>query len=627
MSRDSTMKRRRFLQATGGAASAVALAGCIGGDGGDGNGDGNGENESGNGNGDENESGEDVDLGSGDNILNLVNSTMTTLDPIASTDTASGSVIQQMYEPLTNYPNGETEIENTLIEGVEQSDDLLTYTFSLVEGAQFHNGEEVTANDVIYSWRRLAESENSSRTNFILESTFLTIDHETETQENDEGEEVEVVVPDSLALEAIDDYTLEMTLAQPNANALELLAYAAFAVIPEGYVGDIEGYDGEVDQSELATESPVGSGPFQFETWNPDSEAEVSRFDDYHGSVANVDGVHWQIMEDDDSIYTYAMEGSADIFGIPTAQYDPDLVDAETDDLGRQIGTYGPLENGETAQYNGVPQLSTYYLAFNAAHTPQAVRQAISYVNDHDELITQIFKERGEAAYTFTPPGIWPGGQDEYESFIEDYPYSAGETDRESAREVLEEAGYTQDDPFELTLTTYESDVFQEAGRILRDKLSGIGIELQLEEAPFSTLLERGTNGELAFYSLGWTWSWPEADYGFFGFEPENTVTGEPMQSGETNGYYLDWPESDSDAVEKAQNAWDQVEANPEPEEGLEARNEAYVQIEEAIWEDAIMMPLYHNLEERFHYEHVDIEPFGGMGGYQVVYNDVSLNE
>ena len=625
MSKKDRISRRRFLTATGGATSAAIVAGCLGGDDPSEDGDG-GDGGTGDGNETTDDGGDDGSEPADPGELNLINSTMSSLDPIQSTDTASSQVIDQMYETLTYYPNGETEVENQLAAGYEISDDLLTYTFELEE-AEFHDGDPLTAQDFVYSWRRLAESQNSERRNFILEDTFLAVDHETETQENDEGEEVEVTVPDSIAVEAVDERTLEVNLQVPNANALELMAYNAFAAVPEGIVGDIEGYDGDIEHGAFSTEEAIGTGPFEFDTWEPDAEARVTKFDNYWGDEAQIDAVHWQIIEDDDAAFTYAMEQSADVFGIPTAQYDPDLVDAEEDDQGRMIGTYGPMENDETANYVGVNDITVFYVAFNAQHVPLPVRQAISYVTHREELITEVFKERGQEAWTFTPPAIWPDDEVPYDEFIQDYPYSRNETDRDGAQQVLEEAGYTEDDPFELTLTTYESEVFQEFGRLTRDKLSGLGIELELEQAPFSTLIERGMNGDLEFYSLGWTWSWPEADYGLFGFAPENTRTGEPMQTGEATGYYLDWHAEDSDAMQQAQEAWEQVEANPEPEEGQAARNEAYVQMERAIWDDAILLPLYHPLTERFHYDYVDIEPFGAMGEYLQRFNHVTIED
>ncbi|WP_049912768.1 ABC transporter substrate-binding protein [Natrialba hulunbeirensis] len=592
MANEIDQSRRTFLKTAGAGAAVATFAGCIT---------------------DEDPSEDD---GGDEGMLNRINSTMTSLDPIQSTDTASGEVINQIYEGLTYFPNGGAEVENLLAEEVDISDDLLTYTFTLKE-AEYHDGTELTADDFVYAFRRLAESENSERANFILGDIFLAIEHETD----DDG----AVVPESIGAEAVDDRTFEITLRSANPNALDLLSYDSFSAIPEGIVGDIEGYDGEYEHGEFASEVAVGTGPFEFDSWDPDAEAEVSTFDDYHGSVANIDGVHWQILEDDTAHFTYAMNRSADVFSIPTADYDQSLIDAETDDEGREIGEYGPVENGDMLDYVGVPQLSTYYFAFNAPSVPVEIRQAVAYVLNREDLVQDIFQGRGEEAVTFTPPGAFPGGPERRDEFIEDYPYELFENDRDAARDLIEQAGYDDDDPYELTLTTYESEVFQEAGRYLRDNLAGLGVDLQLEETPFATLQEQGENGNLEFYSLGWTWSWPAADYGMFGFEPENTNTS--LMPGDASGYYLDWHEEDSDASAMAQEAWETVEANPEPEEGQEARNEAYIDMEQAIWDDAVMLPLYHEIAEQFNYQHVDIEPFGTMGDYLQRYNNVTLDE
>ena len=471
-----------------------------------------------------------------ENVLRYINSTMSDLDPIRSTDTASGRVIGQMYENLTNYKNGvASQLNNQLATGVEVSDDLLTYTFQIKEGVPFHEGGELTASDFVFSFRRLAESVSSQRANFILEE--LGVEHETETVEQD-GEEIERAVPDTLAVEATGEYELEITITEPQPFALDILAYDAFGAIPEGYVGDIEDYEGEISQQELTTDTANGTGPFRLDEWSPGDQARVTRFEDYHGSTANVEAVVFPIIEDDNARQTAYLERNLDVFEIPTPFYKPDAVDASEDDLGRQAGTYGPLENGETVDYLGVSEFTTYYVAWNLPQAPRAVRQAVAYVTDHEELVDSIFKGRGQPAFSFTPPGMWPEGTEGYNEFAEAFPYSRNETDLESARQVLEEAGITQDDPYELELTTYESQTFQEFGRITRDKLSGTGLNLSLNKTKFNSLIKRGKNGELAFYSLGWIWSWVSPAYGLFGFEPENTDTGTDF-----NGYYLDWQE------------------------------------------------------------------------------------
>ena len=472
----------------------------------------------------------------GKDSLNLINSTFDELDPIMSTDTASSIVITQIYENLTAFPNGVPEVENQLLEEYEVSEDGTTWTFTLKEDVQFHGGETVTAQDVKYSWRRTVESGNSERATFTLnQPTGLGIDVETD----DEGDPV----PDSLAIEVVDDQTLEIQLTGPNPDVLDIIAYSSFAVIPEGYVGDIEGYDGEVSHGDFSTDVANGTGPFELDEFNVDEDVSVVRNDDYWGETASVDAVNWEIIEDSQARWTYALEQNADRFEMPTFAYEQDAIDAEADDRGRDVGTYGPAGDlEEEVNYLGVSEISTFYFGFNISNTPRAARQAVAYAINKDQLVEQVFAGRGTPAYSFLPPAIWPTGQEGYQSFLDEYPYSRGESDSEGAGQVLSDAGYTQDSPFEMTLTTYESEVFQTAGELVRDLLSGTGLNLSLETSQFSTLQSRGEDGDLQMYSLGWIWSWPAVPYGMFQLEPRNTDTS--TMPGETNGFYLDWQTS-----------------------------------------------------------------------------------
>ena len=555
--------------------------------------------------------------------LNSISGTITTFDPIQSTDTASASKLGEAYENLTHYPFGETRLENQLVEGVGISDDLLTYTFSIKEGIPYHDNpikDELTAHDFKYEWRRLAESSASERANFCLQPGFLGIDHETD-EENGVG--VYNVVPDTLAVEVVDDYTLEMTLSEVEPAALDILAYDSFCAMPEGLVGDIEGYDGEYSQEEIAAEVMVGTGAFEFDFWESGSEMRMTAFDDYWGEGPYLDSRHWAVIEEDEASFTYSMEKNSDFVLIPTGQYDPSLIDAEPDDRGRQYGTYGPVENEEVLEYVGIPELSTFYVAFNAPQVPRPVRRAIAYVTNHEELINEVFKGRGQEAFSFTPPAMWPGGFDNYTGFRDDWPYGMNETNIDQAQQVLEEAGFTSDDPFEVTLTTYQSETFQQFGRLTRDKLAGSGVSLQLEEAPFGSLLERGANGDLAFYSLGWIWSWVDPAYGLYGFEPRITDT---SREGGADGYYLDWNGVDTEPSQRAQEAWETIENNPAPEDE-DVRNENFVAMERAVREDMVLLPLFHNLGESFRYQWLNAPRGGALGAHRMQSNTMWLDE
>lgn len=469
----------------------------------------------------------------GQNELNLVNSTFAELDPIMSTDTASSAVITQIYENLTAFPNGVPELENQLLDGFEVSDDGTRWTFTIRDDVTFHDGSDVTAADVVYSWRRTVESANSERRSFTLDQPVgLGIDVEFD----DNGDPVE----DTLAVEAIDDRTVEIQLVGPNPDVLDVIAYSSFAVIPEGYVGDIAGYEGEVTHQEFSTAVANGTGPFELDVFNIDEDVRVVRNPDYYGDVADVTAVNWEIIEDDQAAWTYALEQNADIFGVPTFAYEPDAIDAESDDRNRQVGKYGPAgELNEEVNYVSVSELSTYYFGFNATNVPKPVRQAVAYVLNKQQIVEDVFAGRGTPAYSYLPPGMWPTGADGYDSFVDEYPFSRGDSDLQSARDVLAEGGFTPDDPAEVTLTTYVSQVFETAAELIRDLLAGSGVEVTIDQSEFSVLLNRGEDGDLGMYTLGWIWSWPAAPYGMFQLEPKNTNTS--RMPGETDGFYFDW--------------------------------------------------------------------------------------
>ena len=312
----------------------------------------------------------------------------------------------------------------------EIGDDGRTYTFTLKEGATFHNGEEVTAQDFEYSIKRLMVSQNSTNARFPV--SVMGIEHETEevTVTDEEGNTVTAtdtgepetttrIIPDSIGVTAVDDYTLEITTENPFAFSLSVLAYSAFSAVPEGIVGDLEGYEGEMSWEEFS-QSPVGAGPFEFVNWESGNGGEfvMDTFDDYHGDGASFDGIDAAILTETQARYNYFLNENADVGGVPTAQYQADSVSIEeTDDLGRDLGTY-ELDNGTTVNYARTPEIGTFYVGFNMEAVPRAVRQAMAYVVNQPEFMQNVFKSRFEPAYHLTPPQIFPGGIEAYDEHV-----------------------------------------------------------------------------------------------------------------------------------------------------------------------------------------------------------------
>lgn len=614
---DTSTSRRKFLAATGSVAGAAALAGCSGGE--------TTETENEGASTDEDTPTATEGGGSEGTTFNRVNSTLTTFDPIEATDTASGRVIRQLFDTLLIYENAETNVVNQLATDYEVSDDITTYTFTLAEDATFHNGDDVTASDLVYSWERLAQSDNSNRAYFILDSIGVTYETETVTED---GEEMEQYAPGTLGLEAVDDKTLRMELSEPFHATLQMMAYTSFAAVPEGIVGDIEGYEGDIDRDAFASSNPVGAGPFELENYESGTEVSVTAVEDHYRGGANIDRVHWQVIEQDQPSYNYAMNRNADLFTIPTSFYEPSKVSVdETDAAGRALGSYGEIRNGDTVNYVGVPTINSSYIGFNMERVPKAVRQAVAYIANQELFVNEVFKGRGSPAYHFTPPSIYPGGANEYTAHAEDgYPYGVGEALQEEAVQVMEEAGYGPDNRYELQWTQYESDTWLQMANILRDRLSSAYIDMEIEQAPFSSLLSRGRNGNLDVYTLAWIADWPAPDNFLQLLNPPQTDT-----SSSAPVSYINWnsEEAEADAAQQATDAYQTVRENQAPtDEDQQARNEAYVNIEEANWEDVGFLPVYHSVSEYFWYDTVsEFSPPGGMDLSRLQFDSIELDK
>jgi ABC-type dipeptide transport system, periplasmic component len=342
----------------------------------------------------------------GSDTLKGTSATFNALDPIASGNTASGSKVMDIFDAPLNYVNGTVEVEPLLIEDYTTNDDLTEYEFTLKQGVQFHGDYgELTADDMVYSIRRLVESSNSTNTYFPI--SVLNIDRE----EDEDGN----VVPGSVAVEATGDYTFSVTLRNSFGYALEVLSYSAFSAVPEGIVGDVEGYDGDMDYQQFST-NPVGCGPYVFEEWNSGvgGEFRASAFTDYHGGEPAAANIQDAILSEPNAIYNRFLNENADVSAIPTSQFDPGLSDLTSQDGAQQTGTYGPLGNDQTVNMSRTPTIDTFYIAFNMENVPKPVRQAMAYVMTGDDFTESVFKGRGESAYHLTPPQIFPGGGEGY---------------------------------------------------------------------------------------------------------------------------------------------------------------------------------------------------------------------
>lgn len=619
--------RRGFLTVAG-VGTVTALAGCQG--------DGSSPTESSDG-GDETSNGSSTTTsedGSDATLRLMATGAIQTLDPINAK--GSGAGFNQYGESLMAFPDGQYPPEGALIENYEMSSDGLTYTFDLKQGLQFHDGTELTADDVVYSFRRLAGSENSRNRDDIIGET-MTIEHEKESS----GEETSLsdYVPGSLAVEAVDDYTFEFTLRSPFQYALFQIAGGAFAVLPEGSVGDIEGYDGEYTYNEFfSTENDgpayAGLGPFEIDAWTKGEEFELTAFDDYHGESPNVDRITYAIIGDGNTRLDRFRNGNADILeSMPTASFTPDNVSIETQDGNRSVGTY-TLSNGTEVNYGEVPALTTEYLVFNALEVPRPVRQAFAYAMNQKDIAENVYKGNATPGYHITPPAPYPTFEDGtssvetynqhakngYQSVTEygadGYPYGYGETRLDDATRVMEEAGYGDDNQYSITATTITGDsAYASVFTRLQSKLRAAHIEMEIEEAEFGTIISRAISGDMEVFALGDGMEYP-GPQNFLRFLWGNDASTQFTRWGAEGSYF------DEELRQLAIDTWESQYAASDATQ--QSRNEAFQAIEEINWASVQELPTVHPTEQRFWHTDIDVEMYGVMENQS--FNDLTLN-
>ncbi|MFW6181228.1 MAG: ABC transporter substrate-binding protein, partial [Spirochaetota bacterium] len=196
-----------------------------------------------------------------------------TLDPAKIADVYAEVVSQQIFEGLVQY-NENLMIVPCLAETWKSSRDNLRWTFTLRKGVRFHNGREVTAEDFVYTFTRLLDPATGSGM-----AQFMTAIQGASAFHEGRAGRVE-------GLAARDRYTLEIHLSEPFPPFITMLAMVNMGVVPSE----------EVERrGEEFGRRPVGTGPFVFDHWEPDTEIVLEANQDYYEGRPYLDRVEFRI--------------------------------------------------------------------------------------------------------------------------------------------------------------------------------------------------------------------------------------------------------------------------------------------------------------------------------------------
>ncbi len=363
------------------------------------------------------------------------------LDPHMTSAYASFQVLENVYDTLVQ-PAADLSMEPALAESWEISDDNLTWTFTLRSGVKFHNGRDLVAQDVVYSFERIiAEGLNGWR--------FGAVD----------------------TISAPDDATVVMTLTQPSPNLLVSIAgFKGMAIIPEEIVTD----------GSIGT-SPVGTGPFRFVSQSPDQGIVLEKNPDYWRAgegLPKLDGIQFVQIPDAGTKLTALRTG--EVHWIDTVP--PQDIESLSGEDGVTVGR--------------VPGGDYHYFALNQNLPPfddVRVRQAIAHAINREEIAeaAQFGAATANQAAIPASNAAW---------YLDYAPFGSG--DAATAQGLLDEAGVSGLTIDFLVSSDFPETVTQ--AQVISAELAAVGITVEITDVDFTTWLDMQGNGEFGAFMLSW---------------------------------------------------------------------------------------------------------------------------
>lgn len=317
--------------------------------------------------------------GKKDSIVVGIQNDLDSLDPHLAETAGTREVLYNVFEGLVK-PDKNGDMVSAVASDYDVSEDAKVYTFTLREGVKFHNGKEVTAEDVKYSIERNAGLLESNPEPLI--SAFDKIE--------------------SVNIE--DSSTVKIVLSEADT---ELISFLTVAIIP-------------CDYEEQAT-APVGTGPFKFVSYSPQQNFKVEKFDEYWGTKPEISSVEFRIVQNTDSVILDLQAGSIDIY--------PYLTDSQSTELS---GTM------DIAVGNSNLTQALYLNHENEYFSNPLVRKALYYAIDREEIMSLVSGGDG----TMLGSALFSGFGKYYKDCSKDYSYNV-EKAKELLKEAGYENGFT----------------------------------------------------------------------------------------------------------------------------------------------------------------------------------------
>lgn len=397
-----------------------------------------------------------------------------TIDPALNSAVDGGNMLLHSFECLLTVGE-DGQLTEGQAESWDTSEDGLTWTFHLRDGLKWSDGSDLTANDFVYSWKRVCDPEVAAP----YAETVLGM-----VEGYDKAIEGEL---DALQVKAEDDKTLVVTLSSPCTYFGSLAAFATLSPVQEATI------EANGDGWATSAETYISNGSFYVSEWVPGSHILMSKNPNYWNADAiKLDGIKFNLIEDANASYSAYQTGEV-LF----------IKDVPTEEI--------PSLEGNSEFYVD-PIIGTYYLSLNTQKAPfddANVRKALSLAIDREYVADTLMQGTYTAAGNFMGPG-WVdtdgsqfidnanGGQ----LYIDVTNYEAN---LEEAKQLLADAGYPDGEGFPvITYSTNDVGYHRVVAEYLQQAWAELGITLNVDIVEWASFTPMRRNGDYEASRNGW---------------------------------------------------------------------------------------------------------------------------
>ncbi len=484
------------------------------------------------------------------------------LDPQFAYDSVSKAIVEPVYETLLQYnpfKDNPAELEPCHLAEMpvrERHDDgTETYTFRLKEGIFFHDdecfvesegvGREVVAEDVAYSFKRIADPKVESPISTVMQEYLDGFADAYHTARENGALNYDNSIP---GVEVVDRYTFKLHLTKPYPQILYWCAMPFTTPVPREAVEYYNGQEVNGVQRDQFKFHPVGAGPFQLAEWKRGSFLRMVRNDRYHSTyfpesgwkadkdkqlkklaghkLPIVDEAVLRIMREAIPMWLLFRQGYMDGAGVSKDVFNTVLTKQ------RQLSAEF-VERGIELYRD--PEPVTFYTIFNMDDPllgqNKKLRQAISMAYDAEKANRIFFNNIFIPAQQLVPPGVF--------SYDENYHNPYRQMDMAKARKLMEEAGYPggrdarTGERLKLTLDVIADDpASRQMAEFEKQQIEKLGIDVQVYENQWSAYLQKKDKGAFQIMSgSGWSADYPDPENFYFLFYSKNRAPQGPNDS------------------------------------------------------------------------------------------------